>query len=177
MQFPKLEIRNIKGSYVLEKDMNISFDDKRRKKLIVGKLKNNSVVTIYPNNKRLINVTGIRKGADILLLKDKIESQFNVKIKSFRIDSMMLSRKIENTRFSLRKVMQCLESHKNYKFFKLDYNPESFHSPWYKSGGDYGSFNIFSTGSVTAMGVKTIEGIQKINEMLTDAFCEENMLT
>ena len=87
MQFPKLEIRNIKGSYVLEKDMNISFDDKRRKKLIVGKLKNNSVVTIYPNNKRLINVTGIRKGADILLLKDKIESQFNVKIKSFRIDS------------------------------------------------------------------------------------------
>ena len=73
MQFPKLEIRNIKGSYVLEKDMNISFDDKRRKKLIVGKLKNNSVVTIYPNNKRLINVTGIRKGADILLLKDKIE--------------------------------------------------------------------------------------------------------
>ena len=91
MQFPKLEIRNIKGSYVLEKDMNISFDDKRRKKLIVGKLKNNSVVTIYPNNKRLINVTGTRKGADILLLKDKIELQFNVKIKSFWISLLQVN--------------------------------------------------------------------------------------
>ena len=97
---------------------------------------------------------------------------FNVKVKKLKIDAIMLSRRVMNKRFSLKKMLKTLEKYKD--LFKCDYHPELFHSPWFKSrDGKHGSFNVFTTGSSTVMGVKCVEDIKLIEKILDETFSEK----
>ena len=146
-------------------------------KLIIEKKKvqiieyDNSIITIYPHTKKLINVTNLKNLGNLYEIEDFVKKVFKVKPKSIRIDSIMLSRKIKNKRFSLGKVLKTLEKYKD--IYTRNYEPELFHAPWFKSNG-HGSFNLFSTGSCTVMGVKSINDIKLIEKILDEAFCKEH---
>ena len=162
MNLPRLQIRNIKVSLILEDDCpdrGIFRHD-------------NAVITIYPANKKLINVTKIKTLDELYSIESDIEKMYKVKIKQTRIDAIMLSRKVKNKRFSEQKYLKTLKKYQH--IYKMDYNHESFHSPWFKSNDGRGSFNLFSTGSCTAMGIKSVNDIMLIEKILNEAFCETN---
>lgn len=162
MNLPRLEIRNIKVSCFLDEDFP-------EPGIYEG---NNGIMTIYDSDKRLINITGIKTLNHLYTMESNIQKVFNVKIKKTKIDAIMLSRRVRNKRFSERKYLKVIEKYEH--IFKRDYNHEMFHSPWFKSNGRRGSFNVFSTGSCTVMGVKSVSDIKLIEEILDEAFCEEN---
>ena len=166
-QLPRLQIRNIKVSLIIEPPLG--------SENLTGKIFNHkgAVITIYPNNKSLINVTKLKTIEELYNIEREIEALYNVRIKESRIDAIMLSRKVKNKRYSEKKYLETLANYKH--LYKLDYNHESFHAPWLKSlkpGG--GSFNIFSTGSCTVLGVKSIKYIALIEKILNEVFCTEN---
>ena len=149
MELARLEIKNIKISLILHEELK----DLPNQKIIKH---NNAVITFYPSNKRIINVTKLKTLNELYQIQNEIQSLFNVKVKKLKIDAIMLSRRVMNKRFSLKKMLKTLEKYKD--LFKCDYHPELFHSPWFKSrDGKHGSFNVFTTGSSTVMGVKCVE--------------------
>ena len=81
-----LEIRNIKISVILKEDIKM--------KLPLISKEQNFVITIYPNSRRLINITKLKSVKDIYTISKLIVERFNVKIDKVRIDSIFLGRKI-----------------------------------------------------------------------------------
>ena len=168
LNLPRLEIRNIKVSLILADDFQNTG---------IFRLNNTgAILTIYHTSKRLINVTNIKDLEHLYQLKRDIQEMYDVKIEQTRIDSVMLSRKVKgDRRFSEKKYLPIFNQPKYSKVYKMDYNPESFHAPTFRSikkGG--GFFNIFSNGSCTVMGVKDVEYIMLIEEMLDKAFCKKH---
>ena len=99
----RLSIKNIKISILLEDKLII---EKKKVQIIEY---DNSIITIYPHTKKLINVTNLKNLGNLYEIEDFVKKVFKVKPKSIRIDSIMLSRKIKNKRFSLGKVLKTLE--------------------------------------------------------------------
>ena len=166
MELPRLKIRNIKISLILQDDLQNQIN-----KRIVKH--GNAVLTFYPSSKRLINVTKLERLEQLYKIKSEVESLYNVKVEKLRVDAIMLSRKVENRRFSEKKILKTME--KYHHLFRRDYEQELFHSPWFKStSGRNGSFNIFTNGSATIMGAKSVEDIKVIEEMLDEVFCKDN---
>ena len=160
MNLPRLEIRNIKISVLLKEDLKTSHPKISQH--------GNSIFTIYPNSKRLINVTNLKHIQELENITNVIEYQFSVKVEKMRIDSIMLSRKVKNKMFSFSKTLKIITG----KDFKFDNDCELFHAPWIKS--KYGSFNLFACGSVTVMGVRSIDDLKKIEAFLDKVYCIEN---
>ena len=165
---PRLEIRNIKVSLLLKDDCQNTG---------IFRLNNTgAILTIYPTSKRLINVTNIKHLDHLYQLGSDIQEMYDVTIQETRIDAIMASRKVtEDRRFSEKKYLEIFKKPKYSKVYRMDYNPESFHAPTFhalKKGG--GFFNIFSNGSCTVMGVKDVERIKLIEEMLDEAFCKKH---
>ena len=160
MYLPRLEIRNIKISIFIKDKLNMSLPRITEYE--------NMIFTIYPHSRKLINVTNLKSIKQLEDIKKVISSQFNVRVDIVRIDSMMLSRKVENRLFSFKETLKSITN----QDFKTDNDQELFHAPWVKS--KYGSFNLFSNGSVTCMGVKSLEGLLKIESFLNMIYCEEN---
>ena len=134
----------------------------------------NAIITIYPHSKKLINVTNLKTIEELYRIEKFVKNFYKVIPKAVRIDSIMLSRQVKDKQFSHEKILETLEKYKN--IYKRDYEPELFHAPWFKSSGKHGSFNLFTTGSCTVMGAKSIEDIKLIEKILDEAFCDEHLL-
>ena len=128
---PQLKIQNIKVSVTLEQDLNLDFSSNISKH-------DNLILTVYPNKRNLVNVTKIKTVDQLMKIGDIIANKFNNQCKHVRIDSIMLSRKVKDRLFSLKKMLKTCSEDRD---FKLDFNVESFHAPWIKSR--FGSFNLF----------------------------------
>ena len=161
---PQLKIRNIKVSVILEQDLDLDTSFSSISKY------DNLILTVYPNKRNLVNVTKIQSIDQLMKLDKIISSKFNNQCKKVRIDSIMLSRKVKNRQFSLKKMLETCRQHQ--ADFKLDFNVESFHAPWIKS--NFGSFNLFISGSSTVMGCRKLSDIDKIQEFLAKVYCKEN---
>ena len=160
MLLPRLKIRNIKSSLILENSLNIS-----------GIFPINScIVTIYKNSRNLVNVTKLKSFSELYKICEILEKKFRAIIKTIRIDSIMLSRKCSNKRFSLKKMLEVCKRFQNE--LRLNFNVELFHAPWISS--QFGSFNLFTTGSVTVLGVKKVEHISIIQNFLDKVYSFEN---
>ena len=96
---PKLEIRNIKISIILKSKTNffgIFEIDK-------------AIVTIYENTRHLINVTKLKGKQEIHDITLLISEYFNFEsdnIECVRIDSIMLSRKVKDRKFSMKRMLK-----------------------------------------------------------------------
>ena len=100
-----LEIRNIKISVILKEDIKMELP-------LISK-EQNFVITIYPNSRRLINITKLKSVKDIYTISKLIVERFNVKIDKVRIDSIFLGRKIIGRKFSTEKMIQSCKNHGN----------------------------------------------------------------
>lgn len=158
-----LEIRNIKISVILKEDIKMELP-------LISK-EQNFVITIYPNSRRLINITKLKSVKDIYTISKLIVERFNVKIDKVRIDSIFLGRKIIGRKFSTEKMIQSCKNHGN-GIFKLNFDVELFHAPFIRS--KFGSFNMFGSGSVTCMGVRSVNDIKQIESFLSIVYCKEN---
>ena len=163
LDLPRLQIRNIKVSVLLEQDLNPS--------LITSTVSHheNFVLTIYPNKRDLVNVTKLGNIDQLFKIQDIITSKFGIKCRNVKIDAMMLTRKVRNRQFSMNKILDFLK-HQN--DFELSFNSELFHAPSVKS--KFGTFNLFASGSCTVMGAKTLEDIDSIEVFLNQIYCKEN---
>ena len=162
MNLPRLKIRNIKVSVFLSEDLK-SFHPQ------ISEYQD-YVFTIYPYSKRLINVTKLKSVDQLKNISNVIKVRYNVSVVKVKIDSIMLSRKVKGKMFSFQKTLLRISN----QDFKIDNDRELFHAPWVKS--KYGSFNLFSCGSVTCMGVKCLEDIKMIEIFLDKIYCKENVI-
>ena len=185
LSLPRLELRNIKArlflntplkSFSLEdihfiEQTGASFRNKNQHQIIT--LENFAVFTVYKYSRHFINVTGLKSQLALDNLPNVVLNIFKANVIQIQIENMTFSRKVKNMTFSSNKMLKLI-SKQDSKIFHFDNTLENFHAPWIHS--KYGSFNLFTTGSVTLVGLKTLDNLKKIEDYLDCIYCPESLI-
>ena len=156
-----LQIRNIKCSFTTPKLL-------RKHEFYIDRFK----ISIFKScinvakQRTKINGTGIRKYAEIDVLKSIIEDRYQCQVTSVKIDAIMLSRKLRLRRQFT--IPQLLERCQDFNLtHRVDYNPELFSGIYLLARvKPRPSYNLFVTGSATVMGAKSLGDIYEAQDTL-----------
>ena len=148
----QIQLRNIKLSLLLKKKIALKpWQRFMIKSNIVIKIKSkfgNLRLTIYPNNAKHINLTGLKSLSYLTHITNTIQNHFKCTIVKIKIDNIFYSVK-NRKRIKLSKLYNYL---KRLKKSYVNFNPESFAGIQIKSKEDKYVILLFSTASVCILG-------------------------
>jgi len=118
-------------------------------------------LTLYKHSPRLLNVTGIKREADIDGIIQHIENKYKQKCIKHQIDSIMISHK-DYKSLKMNDLLKNAESCSD--IYYIDYNPELFTGIYLKPFlREYPTINLFYSGSYQLLGGQSFS---RINESL-----------
>ena len=172
----RLRIVCMKVSFFMSRDLKPQigtfFGRRRGRKKRLRKKRKGLTITVYPHNKRLLNITGIKDLDHYNQARRFAQKYYSIMNNSVvireRIDNIMFTRKMFNNYDMSSMVNVCVKlfSHTHH----VQYDDERttskgiFLKPKIKP--NCGSFNLYRTGSVTIMGAKQMSDIYQCQLML-----------